>query len=335
MWDSVFKFIIKRTSVEPHYEKSHCIAFKQGMTSCHVCKDVCPHEAISFERGKEVKIDTVDCTGCGICIQSCPSQALEASFTYQTGVPIKCSQVKGGAQTVQCLGRLSPSDLLRLAGNKDTTTLIRNDCSSCKIADETVLEVLDKNLEKARTLAQLKNRTFDLDIQVLKSYDSIDNPETLSRRDLLRGSFKSLKTTAAEALAPFDPGGDDEGKLPKEMQRQYRMIQSSQPKDDTLVPWELPRIGDKCILCPICTRICPTQAFSRSFNIADKGGTVLMLEPEKCNGCAACVKACPVKTIEMDDQVSWADLSGGSKEAFFKLPKKAQDNQDGTVSRQN
>ncbi len=333
MWDSVFKFIVKRTSVEPNYTKAHCIAFKQGMTSCHVCKDVCPQKAISFEKGKEVKIDTIDCTGCGICVQSCPSQALEANFSYQAGAPIKCSQVKGGAQTVQCLGRLSSSDLLRLAGNKNSATLIRNECSSCKIGTEAVLEVLDKNLQKAQTLAKLKERHFELDIQVLDRYDSVDNPDVLSRRDLLRGSFRSLKTTAAEALAPLDPGGDDETKLPREMQRQYRMIESSQPQADDLVPWELARVADKCILCPICTKICPTQAFSRSFNVPDKGGTVLMLEPEKCNGCAACVKACPVKTISIDTEVTWAELSGGKQEAFFKPPKIAEDNHDGTVSR--
>ncbi|MCA9838240.1 MAG: 4Fe-4S dicluster domain-containing protein [Trueperaceae bacterium] len=333
MWDSVFKFIVKRTSVEPNYTKENCIAFKQGLTSCHICKDVCPHEAISFQRGKEVKIDDIDCTGCGICVQSCPSQALEAKLNYQVGAPIKCSQVKGGAQTIQCLGRLGPSDLLRLAGTKNKATLIRNDCANCKIGTEAVLENLQKNEEKAQLLAQLKNRDFSLDIQIHDSYDAIDNPEVLSRRDLLRGGFKGLQNTAAEALAPFDPGGNDETKLPREMQRQYRMIASSKPEPEQLVPWILPRVGEKCILCPICTKICPTQAFSRTFNVAEKGGTVLNLEPEKCNGCAACVRACPVKTISLDEDISWQELSGGLQEVFFKAPRKSDDDKDGTVSR--
>jgi ferredoxin len=48
---------------------------------------------------------------------------------------------------------------------------------------------------------------------------------------------------------------------------------------------------------------------------------VLMLEPERCNGCNACVKACPVKVISLDETVSWGELSGGKEEAFYKDPK--------------
>lgn len=332
MWDSLFNLLIKSSSQQPKYQKDHCIAFKQSMSVCHVCKDVCPHEAISFQRGKEIVIDAIDCSGCGLCVQACPSQALEAKLNYQAGAPVKCSQVKGGAQTIQCLGQLAPSDLLRLAAQKNTVSLVRNECKTCKIGTEAILEHLEQSIEKAQTLAKLKNRDLEVQVQVLDKYDATDNPERISRRDLFKGSWRSLQSSAAEALAPLDPGGNDELSLPKEMQRQYRMIASSQLEAETLVPWELPRVSDSCILCPICSKICPTQAFSRNFNVTDKG-TVLMLEPDKCNGCNACVKACPVKVISMDDQVTWEELSGGKKELFFKKPKQASSDSGGNVSR--
>lgn len=332
MWDNIFKFVAKATTVSPVYTKTNCIAFKQSMSICHACKDACPHDAISFKRGKEVQIDDVDCTGCGICVQACPSQALEPKLTYNSEVPLKCSQVKGGAQTVQCLGRLSATDILRLAGRKDNVTLVRSDCAGCKIGTEVIPELIEETISKAQTLAKIKEREVSVKVQILEKFDAADNPERISRRDLLRGGFKGLQTTASDMLAPLDPGGDEEKILPREMQRQYRIIQSSQPEAEALVPWVLPRVADGCVMCPMCTKACPTDAFKRDYEPKDKeGGSVLMLEPEKCNGCNACVTACPVKVISLDEEVTWGELSGGPLEAFYKPPYLKSDSK--TVSR--
>jgi ferredoxin len=43
---------------------------------------------------------------------------------------------------------------------------------------------------------------------------------------------------------------------------------------------------------------------------------VLRLEPERCLDCDACVQACPVKVIHMDDAVTWGELSGGTADAY-------------------
>lgn len=132
MWENLLNFIVKASNLQPDYTAEHCIAAKQSVAACHACRDVCPHTAITIY--KEVEIDEIDCTGCGLCVQACPSQALKAKVSYQPGASLKCSQVKGGAPTVQCLTRLSPTDLLRLAGRKETVTLARGDCANCKSA---------------------------------------------------------------------------------------------------------------------------------------------------------------------------------------------------------
>ncbi len=41
-----------------------------------------------------------------------------------------------------------------------------------------------------------------------------------------------------------------------------------------------------------------------------------MLTPDLCVGCDACVPACPVNVMSMDDDVTWSELSGGEEEAF-------------------
>jgi ferredoxin len=325
MFNNLFNFISKVTNVMPSYDKNVCIAAKQSTAACHICRDVCPHEAITLRR--YVDIDDIDCTGCGLCVQSCPSQALEAKVSFQPGAPIKCSQVKGTAQGIQCLTRLSATDLLRAAGSKNTAHLVRNDCANCKIGSEAVPETLEQNIQKAKTLGEFRQRTIDYQITIAEKYDTTDNPDKISRRELLRGGFRSLQTTASDALAPLDMLEDKDLHLPHEMQRQLSLIHNAKPEPEQLVPWIVPEIKDGCIMCPVCTNACPTKAFSRDFS--DKDASKLLLEPDKCNGCNACVKACPVKVISLKEPVTYEELTRGKHVVFTKYNKKPE----GGVSR--
>lgn len=52
--------------------KSNCINFLNKEYSCNTCKTVCPVEnVISFDKNFLPKFSK-DCTGCGICVNSCP-----------------------------------------------------------------------------------------------------------------------------------------------------------------------------------------------------------------------------------------------------------------------
>ena len=44
-------------------------------TGCGICANMCPVEAVSLENGL-AKVDEQRCTGCGICVQNCPQGAL-------------------------------------------------------------------------------------------------------------------------------------------------------------------------------------------------------------------------------------------------------------------
>ena len=44
-------------------------------TGCGICANVCPVEAVSLENGL-AKVDEQRCTGCGICVPNCPQGAL-------------------------------------------------------------------------------------------------------------------------------------------------------------------------------------------------------------------------------------------------------------------
>ena len=47
---------------------------KEKCTGCEICIDVCPVEAIKIENNKAVISD--DCSECGICETECPNDAI-------------------------------------------------------------------------------------------------------------------------------------------------------------------------------------------------------------------------------------------------------------------
>ncbi len=310
--DDLLKFAFRLADVRPEFTKTRCLAVRQSPAACRKCADVCPHEAVTV-RGRGVEISDVDCSGCGLCVQACPSGALEPKLRYTAGRPAKCSKVEGDAQTVHCLGRLQPTDLHKLLRGRSTLLLAHGDCANCEIGGPAVKEVIDRVADEARELLALRGSSLEIRVEQRESLDDEETAERIDRRALMRGGWRSLKTSASDVLSPLDREGA-EGELPIESARTWRALELSDLSPDTEVPWPLPTVSDACILCPVCTRVCPTQAFSRTFD--DDGGGALVLDPAKCVGCDACVGACPVRAIEMNRTPTWAEAGSGPREVY-------------------
>lgn len=314
MLDDLLSLVFRAADVRPEFTSSRCLAVRQSPAACKRCAEVCPHDAVTV-RGRGVEIDEVDCSGCGLCVQACPSQALEPRVRIGGGRSVKCSRVAGDAQTVHCLARLRPTDLHLLIRGRNEIVLARGDCATCEVGGAAVAEAVDAVAEEGRELLALRGRDGGIRVEVRERLDDADTAETLDRRALLRGGWRGLARGASAALAPLDVGGEDEeDALPREAGRRYRALRLADLAPDREVPWPLPVVNDSCILCPVCTKVCPTDAFSRTFD--DDGGGALHLDPERCIGCDACVGACPVDAISMTERPTWREASGPPREAF-------------------
>lgn len=313
MLDDLLSLVFRAADVRPEYAKSRCLAVRQSPAACRRCAEVCPHDAVTV-RGRGVEIDDVDCSGCGLCVQACPSQALEPRVRLGGGRSVKCSRVGGDAQTVHCLARLRPTDLHRLVRGRSEIVLAHGDCAECPVGGAAVLDAVEAVAREGRELLALRGHDGTIRVERRETLDDSETAERLDRRALLRGGWRNMARGASAALAPLDPGEDDEHPVPEEAARRYRALELSDLVPEHEVPWPLPRVNDACILCPVCTKVCPTDAFFRTFD--DDGGGALHLDPGRCIGCDACVSACPVDAIGMEERPTWAEVSGGPREAF-------------------
>lgn len=53
------------------------------------------------------------------------------------------------------------------------------------------------------------------------------------------------------------------------------------------------RIGNECVACGCCVRICPKEA------IQIRRGVIAHVDEEACVGCGKCAQTCPAGVIDM------------------------------------
>src|SRR5690606_5827472 len=138
-------------------------------------------------------------------------------------------------------------------------------------------------------------------------------------RQLLGGGVRGVRQATADALEPLErilPAPETAPRLadlPAEHGKMLALLAEAQPAEGDPMPYRLPRVDDGCLMCPLCTKACPTDAISR--DLSGEAG-VLMIDPQRCVGCDACVPACPVSVISMDTEVTWGELSAGPRAAY-------------------
>ncbi len=292
LFDNALSAFLKLTDPRPNFTGDRCLLERNSVDGCDKCEKACPHEAISLESYR-VEISDVNCTGCGICTNVCPSFALEYPLgTVQEALTrnkgrIRCSKVAGSGDEVRCLGQLTAGVLADASSKFDELTLLHGPCTSCNIGSADVPALTMNVVLEARKLVAGK-------VLVKDSSGEKEHGVEVGRRDFFGAMLGGAKRKAAELLPslPEEFLEPTTGTLPQE-----NRLRAMAAKRSEAAVWPSILVGKGCTLCPVCENVCPTNAIKRS--LFDWNGS-LELNTLACTGCNACVVSCPPQVITLE-----------------------------------
>lgn len=298
----------------PHYLASRCMLERGAMSECHSCRNACPHQAISLNNSEVpqlgIRLDHELCSSCGLCVQVCPTGALEyeaapllqalrelQEIRMQELPQLACSQSGAGDGKLQiaCLGRLTVGTLAAVGCWADEIELLHGNCNQCQLGSSTVPARLAEIANQVDELRQASAKAIKINIRPATSTDH--SSKLLNRRQGIASLFgfgkryasKWLADSWQDKLAVFSEKSSSN--IPQEWRWRNWAALRPRPAVDASIYWPAPLVTDECNDCPVCQNICPTQAISRQ--TGEAGQTLLTLNLSACTGCHACIDACP------------------------------------------
>ena len=217
---------------------------------CRLCVEVCPTDAIEIVNGKAI-IDPQKCVGCGECAKVCPTQAIssytaaEKTNTLEKPEQEQPSTSKKTTELSSKVEKPSTDDTLRGVNAKVPTPAQGKPVEEKKTPNETE-KVTRTPTEKAPTSTTAENKSAEKATSQNAEQKTIETPA-------------KTPTSVKKIVAVVDP--------------------------------------QKCIGCQLCVRVCPEHAITMINGKA-------VIDPEKCTNCGECIKVCPVKAISTKEYES-------------------------------
>ncbi|MFC6592472.1 4Fe-4S binding protein [Deinococcus lacus] len=314
MWSKVLDRLSEYSNPVPRYTPPRCLLERQSMGGCDACFVACPHAAVQRgPLGASVSIDPDLCTGCGLCVQACPSGALE----YDLGGPLQslhdaredgaatltCSQSGAGGPALPCLGRVTPAVMAAAGAWNLPLTLIHGDCAGCALGSFLVPQRLERVIDAAQALRAATGRPAQVTLRAAAQGDQA-RAQQVTRRGafgrVFRAGRQELAGLLPERPLPFVDWSVPAERTPQEWRWRKRALTPA-PPPEAPVYWPAPVVDDKCMDCPVCTNVCPTEAITRLHT--EEGDMHLILDLNACTGCMACTESCPPRA--MHPQAEW------------------------------
>lgn len=220
----VFEGISRSISVAPKY----CSKIKHKSSPCIVCYTLCPTEAITIGGpGESIFVDWDKCTGCGICVNKCPSQVfklrhggyrkfienLSRFITSRGDLVLHCSDIpiyNGQLAVIDCAGIFNVVDFLVLYLHGASKITIKYGlCMECVSKNgKAVLEQEIKILEQLKYIFEDLNHletiyesdsiriVFPKQLPIIKPKEEEKPNPTVNRR----GMFAFIKNTLQDSI---------------------------------------------------------------------------------------------------------------------------------------
>jgi len=321
MLDSFLKVMGDYGNPTPRFTGPRCLVERMAVGGCDRCQEACPHEAITIER--TVQVIEANCTSCGLCVQACPTGALEFdtlsllnAVHEQTGTQehteavLVCSQAGESGKTITCLARVTPSVVVAAGGWDWPLTLVHGDCASCPVGSADVPDALSRVITEAERLREATGRPARVTVRQARQDGT--RGESVSRRRVFGALFRGARKVAADLVPdnplPFVDWSVPQERTPTDWLWRRRALKPT-PAPEANVYWPAPTVNENCISCPVCANVCPTEAITR--DVQFDGSVTLHLDLAACTGCGACASSCPPEAITLSD--NW-------QEAHFAAP---------------
>ncbi len=323
--------LLEKILSQPHLviKPELCLRSCHKKSSCRLCSERCPAGAISL--GESPQIDRSLCSGCGVCINLCPTGVFHLrDLSYESLL----AQVKKGEVAeftcslsasnesglkVPCLGYLNEAVFVgAIDYGAQAVKLNIARCKGCKHA--LGLRVAVESMKRANRIMAL----FGLPEKVIASARGLDDNHSFgesqlySRREFFAYFQGETKMRVATVIDGMDSGGETaaatratlEPKLPVKRALLLKHIKKlGKPVTDQArangLPFARIKISDSCDDCGMCVTFCPTGAL-RSYDKGDK--RVIDFSLENCLACGLCAEICPQASIAYSVSINPWDI---------------------------
>lgn len=316
---------------------ARCLRLRHKKSTCQLCRQNCPRDAISFNETLEV--DFLRCHGCGICANLCPTEVFQLKKpSYQALLPktvgrseirFACSLLPEQKENVAvpCLGYLNEAVLIAIiARGTQTVTLDVAHCKNCELTLGS--QIAMRTVQKANSVLSL----FGLSGKI-RATTGIPNSNGLLEKGLYsrRELFSNLGLGIRHAVAGASDGPtteeEREGKLrnvpaPRVPEKRSLLLESLKHLGEPIntkaevndLPFARIEIGQGCDGCAMCATFCPTGALRLRH---DDQKRAIDFIPGLCLACNLCRDICPQGVIASLAYISLNDIMTGSSQVLI------------------
>lgn len=280
------------------YER--CVRTRSRAASCVACVDACPEGAITVDEGS-ITVTRDLCTGCGVCVGSCPTETFAGPFDPAEVVSRVETVVGCGENGLACVAGLAVEDWLVIA-----TGVARVRVEPCAMCGEGTADLLAARLSEAKAALLALGATTEL---ICVRRESAPNGRGPVLRQILVGDGEG-----DEGEIRFDPAALDPVRIrSKEVPARRQRLLAAVPPGGGVLPQEAVSWTsakhldpDTCTVCRMCVNVCPTGALA-----ANRRWDEITFDAAACVRCGLCHDVCGPRALTAAPEVDLASLWAG------------------------